>query len=114
MGGISGEIASIVLFFNPIPLLPSPCAKPTRRGVKGEERSYPAFMRLPWTYVFAQTRPPKHCRADTWASPYIGSPPLPPTYLLQFSNSFVNLSLQLRQQTCPQLGALPLFAPASH
>ena len=47
MGGISGEIASIVLLFNPIPLLPSPCAKPTRRGVKGEERSYLAFMRLP-------------------------------------------------------------------
>ena len=39
MGGISGEIASIVLFFNPIPLLPSP--------LKGEERSYLAFMRLP-------------------------------------------------------------------
>ena len=43
MGGISGEIASIVLFFNPIPLLPSP--------LKGEERSYLAFMRLPWRRI---------------------------------------------------------------
>ena len=43
MGGISGEIASIVLFFNPIPLLPSP--------LKGEERSYLAFMRLPWVFA---------------------------------------------------------------
>ena len=47
MGDIGGETVPITVVFNPIPLLPSPCAKPTRRGVKGEERSYLAFMRLP-------------------------------------------------------------------